>query len=552
MSQPATAVLFVPYEAAQMELFIMVAQALRLSGNTVPIIYCPYALPGEREYRRRCIEAGIEYLQEHTAEGGEVDLQRLLDILANRYSEPLAQVLPNFRPADLESSKQLKGHVNLQEALRIWSQLSKKRAAIRKVLQEWCTHLPPEILGTILEDFRLWMQRYQRKLQFGRELARRMRLGAIILGEHIAERDSGVWLRVAAENGLVAIVLAQHIISKRATFDTYIENPEYWVSNAANAIFLRYFPRWRFDIGPSGLVRLPAPMALAQEWWGVALSSPWDANGVPCNGVWVESRWLADQYIREGVGADCISVTGSPHLDKLFVAIASPIYGPKSEIWHELGIDKSRPLIVVALPSNLYPQRRSEIAKTYEDLILCYVQALRALKHVSYICALHPSTGEHVIRLLKSLNVTYVLGKLAEVLPHARLYLCSASSTISWALACGIPVINFDVYQLHHQVGEPIHGVHTIQTVEELIRWLEIIDFHFAPGSSAVPNQKLSDLEHCARKHAAYYGQVDGRCTERILAGIYELMRRRMPVCVNRQLDVRELRECSELLRSLG
>ncbi|MDW8222613.1 MAG: hypothetical protein RMJ82_06665 [Gemmatales bacterium] len=554
-SQPPVGVLFVAYEASQIELFLTIGRALRLSGNVVPVIYCPYALPREKDYRQFCTEAGIEYLQEHTAQGARVILDGDIHTLAVRYSEPLTLIQPVVRPENYEWVRNLSGYADYREALKLRPRLVKNRARTIQILEEWRTRLPTDLFFQAISDFRFWLEAYDVKLRTARALVKKMRISTIILAEHVAERDSGVWLRVALETGLVAIVLAQHMISRQATFGTYASRSDYWAHNIVNSVFLEHFPQWRFDGDKQSLMRIPAPQALAQEWWGIAMSSPWVANSEPLTGVWVESSWLADQYLREGINAKSLSITGSPQLDRLARALAPPIYGEKSDVWERLRLDRSKPLVVVALPANLYPQRKAPKWDTYEELLYSYIQELKRLNHVSYICSLHPSISDSTIAALEAWRVPFIREGLTEVLPSAQIYLASTSSTIAWALACGIPVINFDVYQLNYQIAESEHGVHTIQTLEELREVLEEIDHPRSRQNHTPRSDYLSKLREKARRHASYYGQLDGRCLERTIAGIYELIRRRLPapsVGVSSNEEARELDHVLQTIKGMS
>jgi hypothetical protein len=152
---------------------------------------------------------------------------------------------------------------------------------------------------------------------------------------------------------------------------------------------------------------------------------------------------------------------------------------------------------------------------------------------------------------LEAWKVSYVRDELVELLPHAKVYLVSGSSTAVWALACGVPVIDYDVYQLNHPLGGYEDGVYTVISPEQLREILREIDGHFAAAGRRQKSEKFSELAHSAKKHAAYYGVLDGRCVERIVAGISELVRRRLPMPQLQGFYDLELRETEALLKAL-
>lgn len=548
-SVPPSSVLFIAYEAPQIEMFLEVAKALRLGGSLVPILYCPYALPKSENYQQLCAQNGIEYLQEHTALGGRTDLMAKLQVMSLRYSGPVAQVDATIHDDIFLCPKGLGGYAYDFNAIsKCVSKARRNREKTKLLLRQWRISLPQDQYQEAVRKFQFWLRTYQWKLKLARAVVERLRVAAIILAEHIAERDSVVWQRVASESGIATVVLAQHTISRSATVQAYARNPEYCAGEPVNAIFLQYFPQWENNTRGHCLIRLPAPQALAQEWWGMAMPNPWVANADDGLSIWVESRFLADLYIQEGVPAQAISVVGSPQLDKLARILRPPIYGEKSDILSAIDVDISKPLVVCALPSNLYPQRQAGNWDTYEELICDYLEKIRRLKHVSYVCALHPSVEDKYEELLKKWAIPSVRGRLWEILPHAKVYITSMSSTIAWALACGIPVINYDAYGLDYKFGTEEHGVYNVKAPEVFGEILREIDDHFASTLRSGMSAKLVRLTKQARRHAEYYGRLDGRCLERILAGIYGLVRQRLPTPRSMKFWDWEMCECEQLL----
>ena len=187
---PPPSVLFVAYEASQMELFIQIAQSLRLQSCIVPILYCPYALPNEMSYRRACTEAGIEYLQEHTVHGGRNAFSEEVEVLAIRYSEPAVEVYPHVRPDLQEWLAKLSGYVDSAAVMHLWNRRARTRAQVQKVLEDWEKELSEQEYSDTLQRFAFWLETYLTELCVARALVSQRQVGAIILAEHIAERDS--------------------------------------------------------------------------------------------------------------------------------------------------------------------------------------------------------------------------------------------------------------------------------------------------------------------------------------------------------------------------
>jgi hypothetical protein len=55
----------------------------------------------------------------------------------------------------------------------------------------------------------------------------------------------------------------------------------------------------------------------------------------------------------------------------------------------------------------------------------------------------------------------------ADMVPTCDFYVASVSSTIRWAIACGKPVINYDVYRYRYSDFLKVPGVFTMQEQHE-------------------------------------------------------------------------------------
>ena len=544
-------VLFVAYEASQIKLFICIGKSLRLNTSYVPILYCPYALPGAELYRECCYRAGIEYLQGHTPFGGRTDLVSDVTRLAIRYSQPVARIVPVPRKEVAEWVKKAPGYPRFSDFVQKESQLRQVRYRIQEVLRKWSCVPDAKLRRQVLQEFSFWLETYGMELSIARLLIDQLRVTVIVLAEHIAERDSIVWLRVAAERGIAVTVIAQHLADRRGTVGTYSSRIEYSLEHPANQDLTKLFPHWRLAEYGNRLVRVPAPQALAQEWWGIAMTRPWVVNSEPLRSVWVESDFLAESYMLEGVRGSYLSTVGSPHLDQLAQITKPQTYAEKSEVWEQLEIDRRKPLLLCALPANLYPDRRGWECATYRELVDRWLQSLRKVKNLSVLVALHPSAGGELEAQVKNWQIPYIHGASPDVLPHASVYVACISSTISWALACGIPVVNCDAYGLEYGIFQKAHGVWTVRTCYEFEQALSELDVYFTINESKRDSTKFAQLQKAARQHAPYFGRLDGLSMERIIAGICELARRKIPVPAKWGYSQQEMRDCSALLRWL-
>jgi len=99
-----------------------------------------------------------------------------------------------------------------------------------------------------------------------------------------------------------------------------------------------------------------------------------------------------------------------------------------------------------------------------------------------------------------------------EVVPLADIYIASISATIRWALACGIPVANYDCYRYRYDDYDSAAAVETFydwDTFTEFLRRLVVDD------------ALLAQMTERAAADRHNWGIIDGRFVDRF-KGILE------------------------------
>jgi hypothetical protein len=89
------------------------------------------------------------------------------------------------------------------------------------------------------------------------------------------------------------------------------------------------------------------------------------------------------------------------------------------------------------------------------------------------------------------------------------------SSTIRWAVACGKPVITYDVYRYRYTDYLGLKGVITIEEQELFLDLLRRM---------ATESGFRNEIAEFQRADAPRWGNLDGRAGERIVALFHELI----------------------------
>jgi hypothetical protein len=132
------------------------------------------------------------------------------------------------------------------------------------------------------------------------------------------------------------------------------------------------------------------------------------------------------------------------------------------------------------------------------------------------IIALHPSVPPAEAVKLERYGARVAPLNTAGLVPLCELFVASISSTIRWAIACGKPVVNYDVYRYRYTDFVGIEGVLTFEEQDDFVLALRRLTTD--PAFAA---------EIC-RKHAAVaplWGRLDGQSGQRMV----DLVRRLLP-----------------------
>jgi hypothetical protein len=144
----------------------------------------------------------------------------------------------------------------------------------------------------------------------------------------------------------------------------------------------------------------------------------------------------------------------------------------------------------------------------YDSLVNFWIHTLADQAAFNVVVALHPSVKIQTMRHIESTNVRIASRRTADLIPLADLYVACVSSTIRWAIACGKPVINYDIYRYRYT---DFAGVGGVASTEEQSAFRSLVERLTGEPSA------LAELRQRQEAEAPQWGLLDGRCSERIL-----------------------------------
>jgi hypothetical protein len=344
-----------------------------------------------------------------------------------------------------------------------------------------------------------YFARELKELRLARALIARQRPAVVILAEDNVGENTAALIRAGHDAAAPAVILPYTVTSGREAAEAIIRIPAYSLSNWANRLVARFYPRWVFEHRGEKLVRLPAAQVMAKEWLGLSPPSPWTSNSGAADAICVESEYMQSHYERQGLPLEKLIFTGALYDDVLAEEL-SEAPRRRTELCRELGLPDSRLLVVCA---------------GYEELVAFWLRTLRTLSNCNVIVRLHPRAGDDEMEYVEQFGLPISRRDTATLVPLCDIYVASVSATIRWAIMCGKPVVNYDVYRLRYSDYVTAKGV---STVEEQEAFEELLDR--LTTEPAYYDEVAGLQRSCMRE----WGQLDGKAADRILGLIDNLI----------------------------
>jgi hypothetical protein len=270
-------------------------------------------------------------------------------------------------------------------------------------------------------------------------------------------------------------------------------------------------PQWLKKGAHAGALMFRPEYIAASEALGISLRDAWTVHGGYADCLCAESEQMASVYRSEGVPSGKVVLTGTPYLDTVFDAcVRDPAARGALRKPRRIQPDVMR--ILISWPPSYHAERGglSEFG-TYSEMCREVLGGLKALPHTRLTLSLHPAVQGEDLAAVRQVGIEPTSEYVVPLIAQHDVYFTYFSSTIRWAVAAGKPVLNYDAYRLDLDVYARAPGVHTSPVFEELrnlaLAWCT------SPGAYDEAAQRQVE-------QAEFWGALDGKCNERILAEI--------------------------------
>jgi hypothetical protein len=387
----------------------------------------------------------------------------------------------------------------------------------RRLVKRLQSYLPESIAKTIkfwlhgqILDSGYYFWKLNRRLQDTIQLIRQEGIALMVLGGDVVHYDTSVFIKAAHLEHIPAVLVPGWMTSVIEAAEAFGYDPAYSLQRWSNRLMGRLYPRWVYEYKGRKLLRLPAGQVLAREWLGLAPPSPWTLHSGYVDAITVESEAMYQYCVSEGLPTDQLVLTGSINHDSMAKALQE-VSQRRAELCYRLNLSPNRPIILSALPPDeLYrvggrPECDFQI---YDELVQFWIQSLAAIKGYNVIISLHPSIKYEKMKYIEQWGVKIVKEHTVNLVPLCDIFVASVSTTIQWAIVCGKPVVNYDVYRYRYTDFVEAKGVATMEEKEEFLSTLRRLTEGRAFYAQMAAGQAAS---------ASRWGYLDGQAGERVL-----------------------------------
>ncbi len=403
-----------------------------------------------------------------------------------------------------------------------------KRKNWRDIARKWLKHLPDWLSNPLQQFIRYlmytqigaypyWFLRYRLHLNRCSTFIESIKPNLILLAVDAAHYDSGSWIKASYNHCVPCVVIPFAMADK----ETLAEDRVNLIANNAvlpeNWLLARLYPQWSYEYKTKKLVELPAAQAFSKQSLGIVMSHPWVYNASEANLILLESEYALDQLSEQGVELKNVIITGRVAHDEMYETMCQRDR-LREKLVNDYGLNPDHPIVTAALTPDKFEifGWRTEF-KDYRSMVENWIEILVSENNIQILISVHPSDTQDNVRYLERSRVFFASEPLSRLIPLSDLYVTDCSATARIAAACGVPVLDYDLYQFNlkfNQVGDGLVYVNSKSDFER--EWKNIWS----------EKDRLKELSALQSKKGGYYSLLDGGAEKRIVTSLVELTRR--------------------------
>jgi len=381
----------------------------------------------------------------------------------------------------------------------------------------WLCRLVADLAWFMLD---LW--RYRRLIGAYRNIIARWRPACVVAGQDFVGSEVSVMFAAARRAGVPRLIVPFAMFNREENRNFALARRDHHIEGRPLNRLLLYVRsgHWIEVYEGRKLCRLRASRALALEVLSLAAGSPW----IPCDGA-AQAIAASGEAARAsmadmGLDASRLHVTGAPVHDHLYLAQCERVQ-LRQKLLERTRQGSAHCIVLCAWPpvQTVHETEDQEFA-TYADLCAAWAGTLACLRErgCAVVVKAHPKALEEELATVHSAGLAFVGDDTADLLPLCDVFATTASSVTAWAIALGIPVVDYDCHRFKYTDFCMDDGVLKPRTMAEFTGMLDRLVFDRAFREEVAGRQA---------GRAGYWGNIDGMAGDRLLALLESLMKTR-------------------------
>lgn len=329
----------------------------------------------------------------------------------------------------------------------------------------------------------------------------------LVFCEDNVEMATPLWIRAARELAVPSVVVPYTIANALEPYESYRNQRRHRVRpRPLNMIAAWAFPKWQAHYKGSHFLRTTGDRIIALELLGCAPPNPWIMNSGYATAIAAESPAMVAYDREAGLPAEQLILTGSLADDVIHAARRRRATA-REELTRNFGLEPDWPILVCAFPPNQLASRPHPGFADFRALSRGYLASLNKVERWNIVIRLHPRVSPSDLDSTALGRAVICDWDTASLVALCDLYVATVSATIRWAIACGTPVVNYDVYDYRYSDYAALEAVFT--TPDRHAFETELLRLTEDPAALERARQRQA-------KTAPKWGLLDGRSGQRI------------------------------------
>lgn len=317
--------------------------------------------------------------------------------------------------------------------------------------------------GLVLRERALAVRLNQEKLKAERVLDQASPNVIVAFGDRHPDIEAPILL-VARERGIKVVIPYISYSGKDILVEVRKDDPDFQAVKPLSFYGRRKAVYFRDQLH-EGLFYQPPSTLAAYNRFGALSNYPWCLGNGLSDVVCVDSEATAQRYQTDRVPREKIRIIGDVVYDKIADAFHHR-YEIKTALVKKYGFDERRKLIVLALPQ-LAEQGVMEWEPHWKEIRFLVEAVSSAAQNL--LISLHPRMNPNNYAFIeKEYPCRIAQERLSDFISAPDIFMANYSSTVIWAVLCGIKTIVADFYGLNYSFFDHLKSVSIIRDRERL------------------------------------------------------------------------------------